>query len=123
MAPNIASVAGPVLAAKLISKAGGMRKLAKLPASTVQVLGAEKALFRALRKGAKPPKHGMIFEHPLINQAPRNLRGRLARLLASKITIASRVDAFGADDRSGELKEELETRVAEIYQEEGKEAP
>ena len=119
MAPNLTSVAGSILSAKLVSRAGSMRKLAMLPASTVQVLGAEKALFRALRKGGKPPKHGIIFEHPIINQSPRVSRGRLARLLASKITLATRMDFFGGKDKAQELKENLDAKVEVILKQRG----
>jgi len=94
MAPNVSAVAGPLLGAKLIAKAGGLMKLAKLPSSSVQVMGAEKALFRAMKEGGRPPKHGLIFQHPLVHNSPRKLRGRVARALASKISIASRIDAF-----------------------------
>ena len=78
IAPNVKSLAGPVLGARLIAKAGGLYKLAIMPGSTIQVLGAEKALFRHLVKGTPSPKHGMIFQHPVISNKPKKVRGKLA---------------------------------------------
>jgi len=113
-APNITALVGYKLAARLIAKAGGLRRLASYPASTIQLLGAEKSLFLALRKGGKPPKHGLIFQHPFINQSPRVIRGKVARLLASKIAIAARVDAFGGEFIGEKLYEEVRERVEEL---------
>ncbi|AKG39196.1 C/D box methylation guide ribonucleoprotein complex aNOP56 subunit [Infirmifilum uzonense] len=114
VAPNVRGLVGSLLGARLIALAGGLEKLAKLPASTIQVLGAEKALFRALRYGAKPPKHGVIFQHPLIHKSPRWQRGKIARALAAKLAIAARIDAFSGEYRADELREDLEKRVDEI---------
>ncbi|MEM3670768.1 MAG: C/D box methylation guide ribonucleoprotein complex aNOP56 subunit [Thermoprotei archaeon] len=114
VAPNLTGLAGPVLGARLIASAGDLERLAKFPSSTVQVLGAEKALFRAIRKGAKPPKHGVIFQDPLIHTAPRWQRGKIARAYAGKLSIASRIDFYGGRDVSGELKAQLESRVNEV---------
>jgi len=114
VAPNIRALAGPSLGARLIALAGGLENLAKLPASTVQVLGAEKALFRALRTGAKPPKHGVIFQHSLIFRAKKWLRGKIARTLAGKLSIAARTDAFTGNYIGDKLKEDLSKRVKEI---------
>lgn len=119
VAPNLCGLAGPILAAKLIAQAGGLEALSKMPASTVQVLGAEKALFRALRTGSKPPKHGVIFQHPLVRQSPRRFRGKVSRVLAAKLAIAARIDAFTGEDMSERLKEELNQRVEEILQQKG----
>ncbi|MEM0439996.1 MAG: hypothetical protein QXF45_02730 [Candidatus Caldarchaeum sp.] len=113
-APNLSAVAGPVLGSRLISLAGGLEKLARLPASTVQVLGAEKALFRFLKTGRGAPKHGVIFQHPLVHSAPKWQRGKIARALATKISIAARIDYFSKEDRSAVLRESLEKRVEEI---------
>jgi nucleolar protein 56 len=88
--------------------------LAKLPASTIQVLGAEKALFRSIRTGARPPKHGIIFQHPSIHQAPPWQRGKIARAFAGKIAIAARMDAYTGVERSAKLKSDLSERIAEI---------
>ncbi|MCW1296887.1 MAG: hypothetical protein OH319_04370 [Candidatus Parvarchaeota archaeon] len=94
IAPNLSKVAGPLLGAKLISLANGLENLARMPSSTIQVLGAEKALFRHLRTGTKPPKHGVILQHPLVRNAKISRRGRVARALAAKIAIASKVDFY-----------------------------
>ncbi|MCP8306102.1 MAG: C/D box methylation guide ribonucleoprotein complex aNOP56 subunit [archaeon] len=113
IAPNITSVVGASIGARLIAKVGGLNKLAMLPASTIQVLGAEKALFRALRTGTRPPKHGIIFQHKAIHSAPKWQRGKIARSMAAKIAIAARVDAFrGSVDKK--IEERLQTRLEEI---------
>ncbi|MEM3712400.1 MAG: hypothetical protein QXR97_02540 [Thermoproteota archaeon] len=110
-APNISAVIGPILGARLISKVGSLARLASLPASTIQILGAEKALFRALRKRGRPPKHGIIFQHPWVHGSPRKMRGKVARLLASRIAIAARVDYFSGRFIGDELKKEVENRI------------
>ncbi len=94
-APNVSSLLGPLLAARLIAQAGGLDRLAKLPASTIQVLGAERAFFEHLRGHAPPPRHGLLFLHPDIQGAPRGSRGKLARALAGKVAIAARLDREG----------------------------
>lgn len=94
-APNVTALLGPLLAARIISQAGGLERMARLPASTIQVLGAEKAFFEHLRGRAPPPRHGFLFLHPSIQGAPRRLRGKLARALAGKVAIAARLDAAG----------------------------
>ncbi len=114
VAPNITALVGPLLGARLISLAGGLEELARLPASTIQVLGAEKALFRALRTGGKPPKHGIIFQYPEIHRAPRWQRGKIARALAGKLAIAARVDAFTGEYIGDQLKDALKKRIEEI---------
>ncbi len=112
--PNIAHVAGPQLAAKLVAQAGGLNRLSLMPASTVQVLGAEKALFKHLRSGSRPPKHGVIFQHPLISTSPKKMRGRIARALATKIAIAAKADAYTKNFIAGKLKESFESRAKKI---------
>jgi nucleolar protein 56 len=114
VAPNTSKIVGPLIGARLISIAGGMERLASIPASTIQVLGAEKALFRFKKEGGKPPKHGVIFQHPLINKSPRSMRGKIARLLAAKISIAAKADVFTKRDISKALKEDLDKRIEEI---------
>lgn len=114
VAPNTKAIGGSLLGARLIALAGGLMNLAKLPASTMQVLGAEKALFRALKTKARPPKHGIIFQHPLIHDAKRWQRGKIARALAGKLSIAARVDAFKGKYAGKELKADLDKRVEEI---------
>ncbi len=108
IAPNVSALAGPTLAAKLIEKAGGLRRLAMMPSSTLQILGAEKALYRAIKTKAKPPKHGLIFQHPYVNAAPRGLRGLRARHLAAKLSIAARADAFSGNAIAEQLKKQLD---------------
>ncbi|MCI4317616.1 MAG: hypothetical protein L3J96_03680, partial [Thermoplasmata archaeon] len=94
-APNLSVLLGPLLAARLLSQAGGLDRLSRLPASTIQVLGAERAFFEHLRGHAPPPRHGLLFLHPDIQGAPRRLRGKLARALAGKVAIAARLDRAG----------------------------
>ncbi len=115
MAPNIRAVAGALLGARMISLAGGLQNLAMRPASTIQVLGAEKALFRSLKTGARPPKHGLIFQHTLLHDAKRWQRGKIARVIAGKLAIAARADAFGEGHFIGDdLKADINKRVDEI---------
>jgi len=114
VAPNLCAILGPSLSARLISLAGGLENLAKMPASTIQVLGAEKALFRSLRTGSRPPKHGVIFQYGPIHDSPRWQRGKIARALAGKLSIAARLDAFGGEAMGEALKEGLNRRIEEI---------
>ncbi len=115
VAPNIRAVAGALLGARMISMAGGLQNLAMRPASTIQVLGAEKALFRSLKTGARPPKHGLIFQHTLLHDAKRWQRGKIARVIAGKLAIAARADAFGEKHYIGDLlKAEINKRIEEI---------
>jgi len=115
IAPNLAEVAGPSLAAKLIARAGSLEKLAKMPSSTIQLLGSEKALFRYLRGKGKPPKHGLIFAHPLLQRTPEKLRGKVARILASKLLVAIRLDHFSKEFRGKEIRKEMEEKVKEVW--------
>jgi len=114
VAPNLSALLNPNLAARLISLAGGLQRLAKLPSSTVQLLGAEKALFLHLRSGKRPPKHGVIFQHPWVNRSPYWQRGKIARSLGGKISIAAKVDAYRGEFLADKLKEQMERRVAEV---------
>ena len=115
VAPNVADVAGATIGARLMAKAGGLDRLAILPASTIQILGAEKALFRSLRTGARPPKHGILFQHQAVHMAPKWQRGKIARTLANKIAIAARVDYYrGSEDLS--IKAGLDKRLESIKQ-------
>jgi nucleolar protein 56 len=114
VAPNTRTIGGSLLGARLLALAGGLLNLAKLPASTIQVLGAEKALFRSLKTKARPPKHGIIFQHPLIHDAKYWQRGKIARALAGKLSIAARVDAFSGKYAGNELKADLDKRIEEI---------
>ena len=114
VAPNTRAVAGALLGARLIAIAGSLQNLAMRPASTIQVLGAEKALFRSLKTGARPPKHGLIFQHALLHDAKRWQRGKIARVLAGKLAIAARADAFGGKYIGETLKADIDRRLAEI---------
>jgi len=112
--PNLAYLVGSIIAARLIASAGGLRRLATLPASTIQVLGAEDAFFRHLKSGAKCPKHGIIFRVPWVRNSPKKLRGKVARTLAGKIAIAAKVDYYKGNFIGDKLKEEMEKRMEEI---------
>jgi nucleolar protein 56 len=114
VAPNMTAIVGAPLTARLISIAGSLDNLAKMPASTLQVLGAEKALFRSLKTGARPPKHGVIFQHIAIHQSPRWQRGKIARALSGKLSIAARLDAFGGEFLGQKLRGDVERKVNEI---------
>jgi nucleolar protein 56 len=116
VAPNMKYLVGSLLGARLIAVAGGLTNLAKRPASTIQILGAEKALFRSLKTGTRPPKHGMIFQHTMVHDAKRWQRGKIARALAGKLAIATRADAFGRREIGAELKAGLDKRIDEIHQ-------
>lgn len=113
IAPNLSNLVGASLGAKLIAHIGSIEKLALLPSSTIQIIGAEKALFRHLKTGERPPKHGLIYQYPEIRSAKWWLKGKFARALAAKISLAVRKDVY-----SGEfdptLKEEIENRLEEI---------
>ncbi|MCI4339315.1 MAG: hypothetical protein L3J68_03170 [Thermoplasmata archaeon] len=93
--PNLSALLGPDLTARLLAQARGLDRLARLPASTIQVLGAERAFFEHLRGNAPPPRHGLLFLHPAIQSASRYERGKLARTLAGKVAIAARLDQAG----------------------------
>ena len=112
--PNVSYLAGPELAAKLVAQAGGLQRLASFPASTIQVLGAEKALFKHLRSGSRPPKHGLLFQHPLVGMSPKKIRGKIARALAGKIAIATKADAISHNFIAEKLKEQFETHANRI---------
>jgi nucleolar protein 56 len=116
VAPNTRYLVGSLLGARFIALAGGLTNLAKRPASTIQILGAEKALFRSLKTGTRPPKHGMIFQHTMVHDAKRWQRGKIARALAGKLAIATRADAFGRREIGAELKADLDKRIDEIRQ-------
>ncbi|AGB39472.1 NOP5/NOP56 family protein [Natronococcus occultus] len=113
VAPNLAALAGPVLAARLISLAGGLEPLAKQPSGTVQVLGAEDALFAHLRGHASSPKHGIIYTHDAVRGTHPDERGSAARAVAGKLAIAARVDHYSGE-RKPELEAELEERIETI---------
>lgn len=114
VAPNLAALIGDVVGARLISHAGSITNLAKYPASTVQILGAEKALFRALKKKGNTPKYGLIFHSTFIGRAAQKNKGRISRYLANKASIASRLDCFSEEPNAivGQvLKQQVEDRL------------
>ncbi len=108
--PNLSAIAGPLIACRLLSIAGGLERLAKLPASTMQLLGAEKALFRHLKSRDRPPKFGVLFAHPLIQNAQPQDKGRMARILASKLVMAARADFYTGKDISEKLLADVKTK-------------
>ena len=114
VAPNVKELLTATVGARIIAKAGSLARLAMLPASTIQVLGAEKALFRALKTGARPPKHGLLFQHPLIHSAPKWQRGKIARAVASKVAIAARIDFYRHAGKDATISDKLNTRITEI---------
>ncbi|HEY7535016.1 MAG TPA: ribonucleotide-diphosphate reductase subunit beta [Thermodesulfobacteriota bacterium] len=113
VAPNLSAVLGTSVGARILARAGSIKNLAIMPASTIQVLGAEKALFRSLKTGSQPPKHGLLFQHTLVHAAPRWQRGKIARAIAGKAAIASRVDYHGGG-LNQVLLDKLNIRVDEI---------
>lgn len=114
LCPNMSHIAGPALAAKLVAQAGGLQRISTFPSSTIQVLGAEKALFKHLKSGSRPPKHGLIFQHALVGKSPRNVRGKIARQLAAKLAIASKADAISHNFIAEKLKNDFEAHAQKI---------
>ncbi len=112
--PNMCAMISAPLAARMVSLAGGLERLASLPSSTVQLLGAEKAMFRSLKSGKKGPKHGVIYQHPDVHRAPYWQRGKIARALAGKISIAAKVDQYRGEFIGDRLNAEFAERVEEI---------
>jgi nucleolar protein 56 len=116
IAPNTKELLSPLVGARMIAKAGSLERFAHLSSSTVQVLGAEKALFRSLKTGSSTPKHGILFQHPLIHSAPRWQRGKIARSVASKASIAARIDLYRKGEKDHSLSDKLKLRINEIQQ-------
>ena len=113
IAPNLRLLVGSTLGAKLISHAGGIKRLAMYPSSTVQIMGAEKALFRHLKSGDRPPKYGLIYQHPQVRGAKWWNRGKIARMLAGKISLAVRRDVF-TKTIDENVSEDFKKKVEEI---------
>merc|ERR1711974_409185 len=114
IAPNLSALIGEQVGARLISHAGSLTNLAKYPASTVQILGAEKALFRALKTRSNTPKYGLIYHSTFIGKAATANKGRISRYLANKCSIASRIDSFSEESTTifgTKLKEQVEDRL------------
>ncbi len=112
LCPNIKTVCEVMIGAKLIEHAGSLKRLSEMPSSTIQILGAEKALFRHMKTGAKPPRHGLIVSHPLIAHSDDRMHGKIARNLADKISIAAKVDYFQGQFVGDRLKKELEEKFS-----------
>jgi len=108
LCPNILELCGATIGAKLIEHAGSLKRLATFPSSTVQLLGAEKALFRHIKTGAKSPKYGVIHEHPFIQKSKE--KGKAARALADKISLASRLDFFKGEFKAKQMIKDLEKK-------------
>ncbi|MFH1784837.1 MAG: NOP5/NOP56 family protein [Candidatus Micrarchaeota archaeon] len=118
LCPNLSEVAGPDIAAKLVSHMGTLYRLAILPASAIQVIGAEKALFKHLKnRKVPPPKHGIIFQHAKISSSPKSIRGKIARTLANKLSLAAKADAFSKRRISAPLRKEFDERVVQLMKE------
>lgn len=114
LAPNLSAVLGRTLAGRVISEAGSLEKVAKMPSSTVQVLGAEKALFRHMRGEGSAPKHGVLFMHPKVHSLPEDKRGKMARYIANKAVIAARLDHYDGDYKGDEFRNELTEKYEEM---------
>jgi nucleolar protein 58 len=117
IAPNLTHMVGELVGARLISHAGSLMNLAKAPSSTVQILGAEKALFRALKTKKNTPKYGLIYHASLVGQSAPALKGKISRVLAAKLSLCCRVDAMAdqTDATLGEeYKEYVEKRLASL---------
>ncbi|KAF0983080.1 hypothetical protein FDP41_011058 [Naegleria fowleri] len=117
IAPNLTHLVGELVGARLIAHAGSLMNLAKHPASTVQILGAEKAFFRALKSRHNTPKYGLLYHASLIGQAPQKYKGKIARVLAAKCAISSRVDAMGEKEQATigiDSREAVEKRLREL---------
>jgi nucleolar protein 56 len=114
LAPNLTHLAGPIIGARLLALAGGMERLGRMPSSTIQMLGAEKAFFRHVAEGGEMPKHGVIFLHPLVHSSPWWQRGRVARAFANKIALAAKTDLQTKRFIGDDLKASLDKRMEEI---------
>jgi nucleolar protein 56 len=114
--PNLKALLGSILAARLLALAGSLERLAKMPSSTIQLLGSEKSLFRFLKekKKGKPPRFGLLYLHPDISTARRELQGKIARLLSSRLTLAARADFYSKKDMSKELLEGYKKKLEEV---------
>ncbi len=112
--PNIYGIADYMVAARLIMLSGGIKSLAFMPSSKIQILGSEKALFSHFKKGKSSPKYGVIFKNPAIEGAPQEKRGKIARALAAQISTAAKLDFFSKKDDSAVLREKLEKEIDRI---------
>ena len=109
--PNLLELAGVTIGAKLLELGKSLKHLALLPASTIQLLGAEKALFRHIKTGSRSPKYGVIINHPLVQKAKRDEKGKAARMLADKLSLCCRLDFFKGEFKAKEYRKELEEKL------------
>ncbi len=121
--PNAVYLTDDKIMAEMLSKAGSMEKIATMPASTIQLLGAEKALFKHIKFGSKPPKYGILFKLPAVSAATRETRGRIARIYATKLTIALKADFYSKRFIAGALKEGLDKAVEKVKSSPPREKP
>lgn len=113
IAPNLTTMVGEQIGARLIQKAGSLLTLAKYPSSTVQILGAEKALFRALKQRQATPKYGILYNASVVAKASPAQKGTMSRVLAAKASLSARIDSFGECDNSPalEYRNKVEARL------------
>lgn len=111
--PNCSALVGGLVAARLMSRAGGLEQFSRMPGSTIQVLGAENALFTHIRSGSSSPKHGIIFQHRRVHNAPRPVRGKVSRAVAGKLSIAARLDYFRGE-LMPEFIEKAQKRIDDV---------
>ncbi len=109
--PNLLELGGTTIGAKLLELGKGLKRLALLPASTIQLLGAEKALFRHITSGSRSPKYGILYQHPLVQKAGKDQRGKMARMLADKLSLCARLDYFKGEFKAKEYRLGLEGKV------------
>ncbi|MDE1851374.1 MAG: NOP58 family protein [Candidatus Micrarchaeota archaeon] len=121
--PNIAYMIDYKIAAELLGRAGSLQKLSVMPAGTIQLLGAEKALFKHIKFGSRPPKYGVLYKLPQIGTARKDIRGRIARVYATKLAIAARADAITKNFIAEKLKAQLDSAVERITSSPVKEKP
>ncbi|MFA4820378.1 MAG: hypothetical protein WC613_05485 [Candidatus Aenigmatarchaeota archaeon] len=114
IAHNFSALVDPLIAARLLAAAGSLERLARMPASTIQLLGAEKALFRHMNKGGKSPKYGIIYNSNLIQTANNEHKGKIARILSSKLMLAARIDYYSGRDDAQHLKSEMMDEIKKV---------
>ena len=112
--PNLLAIGGAMVGGRLLGAAGSLKRLALMPGSTIQVLGAEKALFSHLRNGTSSPKHGFLFQHPLVRGVHRTKKGKMARTLGAKIALSVKKDYFGGKENSDAEKKALADRAKQL---------
>jgi nucleolar protein 56 len=108
--PNTVAITGAVMASRMLAIAGSLERMSKYPSSTIQLLGAENALFKHLRTGSKCPKYGFLINHPLVTKTQKKFKGKTARAIADKVAIAVKVDYFKGEPIGEKLRQQLEKR-------------